>query len=192
VSRTISSRHSLDTVTSSKPMSKCITCRIPTEKLHKLTKDAEAKEVSLNTLFNQIIKEHLDLHALAPRAKLYYMPKLFLMRLINEFSEKELSELARDMAKSDLVDISLFLSGEFSIASISEIAETWLRISKMPYRYETNGDSSKIIIQHEMGLKYSYLIREICRYLLEVAFEAKASYNVTDDTLVIEADIFKR
>ncbi|MFZ0555428.1 MAG: hypothetical protein WAM26_09055, partial [Nitrososphaeraceae archaeon] len=64
--------------------------------------------------------------------------------------------------------------------------------SKMPYRYETNGDSSKIIIQHEMGLKYSYLIREICRYLLEVAFEAKASYNITDDTLVMEADIFKR
>ena len=52
--------------------------------------------------------------------------------------------------------------------------------------------SSKIIIQHEMGSKYSYLIREICRYLLEVAFEAKASYNITDDTLVIEADIFKR
>ena len=192
MSRIISSLRSLDTVSSSKPLSKCVTFRIPTEKLHKLTKEIEAKQVSLNTLFNQILKEYLDMHGLAPQAKLYYMPKPFLMRLINEYSEKELTELARETAKNDLVDISLFLSGEFSIASISDIAETWLRISKMPYRYETNGHSSKIIIQHEMGPKYSYLIREICRYLLEVAFEAKASYNITDDTLVIEADIFKR
>ena len=182
MSRIISSHRSLDTVSSSKPLSKCVTFRFPTEKLHKLTKEIEAKQVSLNTLFNQIVKEHLDMHCLAPQAKLYYMPKPFLMRLINEYSEKELTELARETAKNDLVDISLFLSGEFSIASISDIAETWLRISKMPYR----------IIQHEMGPKYSYLIREICRYLLEVAFEAKASYNITDDTLVIEADIFKR
>lgn len=192
MSRTISSRRSLDTVSSSKPLSKCVTFRIPTEKLHKLTKETEAKQVSLNTLINQVIKEHLDMHGVASQAKLYYMPKPFLMRLINEYSEKELTEIARETAKNDLVDISLFLSGEFSIASISDIADTWLRISKMPYRYETNGDSSKIIIQHEMGLKYSYLIKEICRYLLEVAFEAKASYNITDDTLVIEADIFKR
>ena len=192
MSRTISSRRSLDTVSSSKRLSKCVTYRIPTEKLHKLTKETEAKQVSLNTLINQILKEHLDMHGIASQVKLYYLPKPFLMRLINEYSEKELTELARETAKNDLVDISLFLSGEFSIASISDIAETWLRISKMPYRYETNSDSFKIIIQHEMGLKYSYLIREICRYLLEVAFEAKASYNITDDTLVIEADIFKR
>jgi hypothetical protein len=62
----------------------------------------------------------------------------------------------------------------------------------MPYRCETSGDSSKIIIQHEMGIKYSYLIKEICRYLLEVAFEAKASYNMTDDSLIMEIDFSKR
>jgi hypothetical protein len=192
VNRSISSPNSLNTVSSSKPLSKCVTFRIPTEKLHKLTKETEAKQVSLNTLFNQVVKEHLDIHGLASQAKLYYMPKLFLMRLINEYTDEELSELARETAKNDLVDISLFLKGGFSIASLTDITETWLRISKMPYRYETNGDSSKIIIQHEMGIKYSYLIREICAYLLEVAFEAKASYRITDDTLVIEADIFKR
>ena len=192
MSRAIYSSRSPKTVSSSKHVSKCVTFRIPTEKLRQLTKETEAKQVSLNTLFNQILREYLDMHSLAPRAKLYYLPKPFLMRLISEYSEKELNELARETAKNDLVDISLFLKGGFSIASLADITETWLRISKMPYRYETNGDSSKIIIQHEMGPKYSYLIKEICRYLLEVAFEAKASYNITDDTLVIEADIFKR
>jgi hypothetical protein len=136
--------------------------------------------------------EHLGFHSLASQAKLYYLPKSFLMRLVNGFSESELNEIARETAKNDLVDISLFLKGGFSIASLADITEAWLKVSKMPYRYESSGNSCKVIIQHEMGQKYSYLIREICRYLLEVAFEAKASFEITDDTLVIEADFFKR
>ena len=179
-------------ISSSKSPINCTTFRIPKERLHQLQNETEAKQVSLNTSVNQIIKEHLDFHGLASQAKLYYLPKPFLMRVINEYTEEELHELARETAKNDLVDISLFLKGGFSIASLADITETWLRISKMPYRDEINGDSSKIIIQHEMGLKYSYLIREICGYLLEVAFKAKAYYKITADTLVIDIDLFKR
>jgi hypothetical protein len=56
----------------------------------------------------------------------------------------------------------------------------------MPYRFEINGESSKIIIDHDMGYKYSYLIREICRYILEVALEAKMSCDITDNTVVLK------
>ena len=39
-----------------------------------------------------------------------------------------------------------------------------------------------------MGLKYSYLIKEISRYLLEVAFEAESSCNVTENTVIIKLE----
>ena len=58
----------------------------------------------------------------------------------------------------------------------------------MPYRCEINGDNFKIIIEHDMGLKYSYLIQEISRYLLEVAFEAKSSCDVTENTVIINLE----
>jgi hypothetical protein len=118
---------------------------------------------------------YLDWHSRAAHAKLYYLPKSFLIRLINELTEVELHELARDTAKNDLVDISLFLRGGFTMASVSNIAETWLKIAQMPYRFEINEEGCKIIIEHDMGIKYSYLIKEISRYLLEVAFETKSS-----------------
>ena len=181
-----------DVISLSKSASKCVTFRFPNKKLSQLHSEAATKQLSLNSLFSQIIKEHFDLHSLASQAKLYYLPKSFLMRLINKFSEDELRELARQTAKYELVDICLFLKGGFSIASIVDIAETWLRVSRMPYRREVNGDTYKIIIQHDMGQKYSYLIREISRYLLEVAFETKTSYDITDDTLVIKIDSFGR
>ena len=168
--------------------SKCATFRIPIEKVNLLQKESENKHVSLNTLVNQIIKEHLDWHSLASQAKLYYLPKSFLMRLVSQFSEQELSILARETAKNDLVDVSLFMRGGFTMASLSDIAETWLKISHMPYRNEMKGNTSVIVIQHDMGWKYSYLIKEVFRYLLEVAFDAKASYDIAEDTLVIRLE----
>ena len=101
-----------------------MTFRIISERLTHLHKESETKNISLNTLVNQIIKEHLDWHSLAAHAKLYYLPKSFLIRIIDQLKEDQLRELARDTAKNDLVDISLFLKGGFSIASIFNITES--------------------------------------------------------------------
>jgi hypothetical protein len=169
-----------------KPLTTCATYRFSKEKLELLRKVATARNISTNTLVNQILKAYLDWHSMAGHAKLYYLPKSFLVRLLNELTDDELNELARDVAKNDLVDISLFLHGGFNLASISEIAETWLRIAQMPHRIEVDGDIYKIIIEHDMGHKYSYLIREISRYLLEVAFEIKSSCEVTENAVIIK------
>jgi hypothetical protein len=165
-----------------------ITFRLPSEKIDQLQRVSKDKSISSNTLLNQIIKEYLDLHSMAAHAKLYYLPKSFLIRLINELTEEELNEIAYETAKNDPVDICLFLRGEFTLASLSNITESWLRIAHMPYRYAIDGDSSKIIIEHDMGLKYSYLIKEISRCLLDVAFEAKSSCELTENAVIIKIE----
>jgi hypothetical protein len=150
---------------------------------------SEDKNITPNTLVNQIGKAHVNWHSMAAHAKLYYLPKSFLIKLLNELTEEELNDLALETAKNDLVDISLFLRGGFTIASLSDITETWLRISQMPYRCEINEDSSKIIIEHDMGFEYSYLIREICRYVLEIVFETKTYCDITENTITIKLEL---
>jgi hypothetical protein len=66
-----------------------------------------------------------------------------------------MDSLGQNTAKNDLVDISLYLSGGFTIAAVSDITESWLRIAQMPYRCEINVDSCRIIIEHDMRYKYS-------------------------------------
>jgi hypothetical protein len=39
-----------------------------------------------------------------------------------------------------------------------------------------------------MGPKYSHLIKEISRYLLEVAFETKSSCEITENTVIIKLE----
>jgi hypothetical protein len=82
---------------SAKPSTKGVTFRLSTEKLEQLRKAADARNISPNTLFNQILKAHLDWHSMAADAKLYYLPKSFLVRLLNELTNDELNELARDV-----------------------------------------------------------------------------------------------
>lgn len=84
-----------------------------------MRKLSETSNISSNILVNQIIKLYLDWHSTTAHAKLYYLPKSFLVRSLSELKKGELNELARETAKKDLVDIRLFLKGEFSVASIS-------------------------------------------------------------------------
>jgi hypothetical protein len=114
------------------------------------------------------------------------MPKSFLMRVIEQLTEDELDELARDTAKNDIVDVSLFLRGSFTLISLSNITETWLRISRIPHRFESHENHDRIIIEHDMGFKYSYFIRQISKYVLEIALEAKMSCDITDNTVVLK------
>ena len=142
--------------------------------------------ITYSTFFLLELSLIILVHNLASKAKLYHLPKSLLVRLIDELDEEQLIDLARETAKNDLVDISLFLKGTFSLASVLEITETWLKIAQMSYRCEING--VKIIVQHDMGLKYSYLIKEISRYLIEVAFETKLSCEITENAISMKIE----
>jgi hypothetical protein len=162
-----------------------VTFRLPSENLEQLNKEAETRQISMNTLVNQIINEHLDWHLYAAQAKLYYVPKPFISRVLERFTEQQLVDLAEASANKDFVDIGLLLRGEFTISSFLSILENWSRISDIPYRTEENEATQKIIIEHNMGPKYSYLFKEIYRRLLENAFETKTQFDITDNTIVL-------
>ncbi|MGI0043475.1 MAG: hypothetical protein ACRD47_07170 [Nitrososphaeraceae archaeon] len=165
-----------------------VTFRLPSDNLELLCKKAETRQISVNTLVNQIVNEHLDWHLYAAQAKLYYVPKPFISRILERFTEQQLSELAEASAKKDFVDIGLLLRGEFTMSSFLSILENWSRISDIPYRAEEIENTQKIIIEHNMGSKYSYLFKEIYRLLLENSFEIKAKFDITDNTIVLAFD----
>ena len=178
----------MNSVTLTGHTSTCITFRLPIERINRLRQESEVRNITLNTFINQIISDHLHWHRMAAPAKLYYLPKSFLIRVLNTIEDQDLTKLARDTAKNDLVDICLFLRSNYAMATLSEITEAWLRISQMPHRIQPPRSTCTIIIEHEMGFKFSYLIKEITRYLLEVAFEAQFTCDITDNTVVIKID----
>ena len=140
--------------------------------------------MSLNTLVNQILKDYLDWRRYAAQARMFHVPRATFSRLVDNLTEEELSGLAVTIAKKDFVDIGLLLRGEFTLPSFLNILENWSRMSSIPYKHETNNDVHNFIIQHDMGRNFSFLIKELYRYILEDVFETKSDFTITDNTVI--------
>jgi hypothetical protein len=161
-----------------------ITFRIPSSSINQLREDSKKKQVTVNTLVNQIIKDHLDWHRYAGQARMFHVPRSTFSRLVDKFTEEELSKFAVTIAEKDFVDIGLLLRGEFTLPSFLNILETWSKMSSIPYKHETNNDMHNFIIQHDMGRNFSFLIKELYRYILEDMFERKSDFTLTDNTVM--------
>lgn len=71
--------------------------------------ESKKKQISLNTLVNQIIREHLDWHTFAAPAGLFHIPKSTMSMVLSKLTEEEISELAIIIAKRNIDIALLFL-----------------------------------------------------------------------------------
>jgi hypothetical protein len=161
-----------------------ITFRIPSSSINQLREESKKKHVSLNTLVNQILKDHLDWHAYAAQARMFHIPRSTFSRLVDNLTEEELSKFAVTIAKNEYVDMGLLLRGEFSLPSFLNILENWSRISSIPYKHEISSGVHNFILQHDMGRNFSFLIKELYRYIFEEMFEIKSDFTITDNTVM--------
>jgi hypothetical protein len=162
-----------------------ITFRIPSSSIHQLREESQRKQISLNTLVNQILKDHLDWHTSAAPARLFYIPRSTMSEILGKLTEEEISELATTIAKRE-VDIGLLLRGEFTLSSFLNILDNWSRISSLAYKHEVTNEVHNFIIQHDMGRNYSFLVKEIFRYILEEMFKIKLDFALADNTVVFK------
>ncbi|WP_144729887.1 hypothetical protein [Candidatus Nitrosocosmicus arcticus] len=182
-----------------------ITFRIPSDSAFKLRQEAEKKQISLNTLVNQILREFVEWHNFAKHSDLSYLSKSLFSAILNELTEERISQIAEDYVKREYKDLVLLLEDEFTLDTILELKENWARVSGMPYKYDlisSNTDDSsmknqnmnenaitahKFTIQHDMGAKYSLLLKEIDRFLF-AKFHVKTNFETTDNTIIITID----
>jgi hypothetical protein len=95
--------------------SESITFRLDSTILKTLHREAEQKDISVNTLVSHIIRRHIDWHSNAANAGFVTVRKGLLSNLINKLSEKEISSIAEYIAKKEIKDFVLLLRNEYNI-----------------------------------------------------------------------------
>jgi hypothetical protein len=93
--------------------SESITFRLDNTILNKLHREAEQKDISVNTLVSHIIRRHSN----AAKAGFVTVRRGLLSKLINRLSEKEISLIAEYIAKNETKDFVLLLRNEYNIES---------------------------------------------------------------------------
>ena len=73
---------------------KSVTFRIESEALKNLRREAGQKDISTNTLVNQLIKDHLNWHSNAAKAGFISVRRPFISKIIKYLPEQEIISLA--------------------------------------------------------------------------------------------------
>jgi hypothetical protein len=167
--------------------SESITFRLDSLILNKLRNEANQKDLSINTLVSQIIKQHTDWHSNAAKAGFISVRRGLIIKLLEKLSEQDIIAIAEDIAKSSK-DFILLLKNQYNIESTLDFIETWIRISGYPYRHEVSYTRHSYILQHDMGRKWSLYLLELYRHLFEEFGLAKSYFDITDNMLSFKVD----
>jgi hypothetical protein len=154
------------------------------DKIGQLHTGSESRDTDINNFVNLSTKEYFDSY------RLYRLPKNHLRRIVTQLTKQELSELARDISKNDILKICLMLNDKSTSTLPLRVAKIWLNLSAIHHRYEIASNNCRITIEHEMGFKYSYLLKEISRYIFEVAFETNSLFDIYDSTFLLTLEFF--
>jgi hypothetical protein len=172
-----------------KAPSESITLRVNKQVLDRIRKEADNKEISLNTLANQIFTHHVDWNNDAPKAGMVSFPKPLLTKIIDKYSEREVSELAEYMAKNHVKNIILMMRKENSAEAFLDVIESWVRASGFPFMHEREKDSGahSFVIQHDLNKKWSLYLAELFKFMFaELGTQDRGSFEVTDSMLMFK------
>jgi hypothetical protein len=174
--------------------SESISFRLPRDILYRLRQEAKRKEISVNALMTQIIKQHTDWYVTASQAGFISVRKILVTKLLDEIKDDEkIKEIAKEVSKESN-DLLLLLKKQYNIPieSALDIIEGWIKESAYPYLHDISGIDQNIhhfVIQHNMGLKWSLYLSEIYRDLFEELFNVRGvHFDMTDNTLEFTID----
>jgi predicted DNA-binding ribbon-helix-helix protein len=168
--------------------SESITFRLDSTFLKKLHREANQKDISVNTLVSHIIRRHIDWHSNAAKAGFVTIRRGLLSSLINRIPEKEISSIAEYIAKNETKDFVLLLRNEYNIESALDVIETWIKTSGYPYRHEVNYTRHSYVIQHDVGRSWSIYLGELYRFLFEEFGLKKVEFDLNDNSLAFIVD----
>lgn len=158
--------------------------RIPSEKLDRLRKEAKLRKVSVNVLANHILDGYFDFQLAANNAGFISMPRKTIRSMINALRDEEIIILGKGSLKSDFEDLVYMMKGRVTLQSFLDAFFAWARDSNFPYRDEFEDGNTGITIHHNMGKKWSLLLKEsLSQVLSDVS--SKLAFEVRDDVLIL-------
>lgn len=133
-----------------------MTFRIDENVITKLRNEADNREISLNTLANQIFKRFVEWGLFEPKLGLIPIPKPILVELFGNMSEDRLLDMANRIGRNTVKDIALFMKQKMDVKSFLDWFETRMKMSfiEISHHKSENGKHS-YILKHDLGKNWS-------------------------------------
>ncbi|NIP62424.1 MAG: hypothetical protein GWN01_16750 [Nitrosopumilaceae archaeon] len=166
-----------------------VTFRLDGPNLSSITKEAEKTGISLNALVNQIIDKHVEWYSF--EKNMVSFPQKLISRLLSKYTEEEIADLAKKIAKDEIKDIILLLHKKNSPEAFLNVIETWVKVSNFPYTHDVEDSVHTFIIQHDMGKKLSLYLSKLYEAVFDSFELKKAEFDITKNTVAFTVDTEK-
>jgi hypothetical protein len=154
-----------------------MTFRIDENIVTKLRDEADNREISLNTLVNQILKRFVEWDLFEPKLGLIPMAKPLVVELFENMSENEIADIAKHVGKNTVRDTALFMKHKMDLESFLNWFETRMKASfvEVSHRIAEDGKHS-YILKHDLGRNWSIYHKII----LELIFNDVLGKRIND------------
>jgi hypothetical protein len=145
-----------------------MTFRVHENLLRKLKEDAEDREISLNTLVNQLFRRYVEWDSYEPKIGMIPIAKPIIIQLFENISEDKIVEIATKVGRSAVKDIALFMKHRIDIDSFLEWFETRMKTTSVEISHEKLDDKThSYIIRHGLGKNWSIFHKTIFESILQ-------------------------
>jgi len=167
---------------------KSATFRLPDGLVEEIKAEAQHMKVSPNILVHRILERYTRWDSRAAKAGYVPVTKGLITELLEKIPDKEVVEIAERVERKEFADILYLLRNEFTLESAFDIIEMRAKVSGYPYRYTKKGNMHSVVLQHDLGPKWSVYLAS--RY--KAAFEDMGITNFKFRTApnTIQFDVF--
>ena len=164
-----------------------LSLRLDKNIIAELKREAEQKQINLNTLANQIFDFHVKF-ANSASNEMMPMSKAMMVELVEGYSEDELKSIIERVCRKAATEVALQLRGSYDFQASIDILGYYLESSGFPYKHtidEQNKNRHTFIIQYGMGRRWSLFAAEAWRTSFEAVLAKEAEYTITDNMVAI-------
>ncbi len=163
-----------------------MTFRIDESIMDVLRSESEKREVSLNTMVNQILRRYTEWDMYEPKVGMIPIARPLVSALFESLDEKEIIEIACKVGKNAVHDIALFMKSRMDLQSFLSWFEMRIKTSSIEFSHNrlANGRHT-YVIKHDLGYNWSLYHKTLLEQIFNEMLERRIDITITPTTMTL-------
>lgn len=167
-----------------KETTRSITYRLPAKIVEELETEAMHKNISQNVLVKQILEKYVTWDRFGNKMGMIPIPKGILDSLGAEMDGEDINEIIKTVLPL-IKDTVLFMKGKYDLKRCIETLEDYMRASGMKSDHRIEGELHHFIIQHELGMNWSFFTEQLLKEIFNQFMSNKnIKFQTTKNTVI--------
>jgi len=171
-------------ISQKKETTRSITYRLPSKIVEELEIESTNKKISQNVLVKQILEKYVTWDRFGDKIGMIPIPKGILDSLGAEMNGDDINEIIKTVLPI-IKDTVLFMKGKYDLKRCIETLEDYMHASGMKSDHRIEGELHHFIIQHELGMNWSFFTEQLLKEIFNQFIPNKnIKFQTTKNTVI--------